>query len=111
MTSFITTHVKSAYLKCESKHELYYIIPFEEVKKGNAENLFQALESSLNQLHISSFGIMDTTLEEVFLKVTEWFHCSEGNLQIKFLFISLSFEIQLKFLTYKNKVLWLSKFL
>lgn len=83
VTSFITTHVKTAYLKCESKHELHYIVPFEEVKKGNAEHLFQALESFLNSLHISSFGVMDTTLEEVFLKVTEWFHCPEGNLQIQ----------------------------
>lgn len=78
VTSFITTHVKTAYLKCESKHELHYIVPFEEVKKGNAEHLFQALESFLNSLHISSFGVMDTTLEEVFLKVTEWFHCPEA---------------------------------
>lgn len=70
--------MKSAYLKSESKRELHYILPFEEIKKGNAERLFQALESSLDTLEISSFGVMDTTLEEVFLKVTEAFHCPEG---------------------------------
>ncbi|GAB1604923.1 ATP-binding cassette sub-family A member 2-like, partial [Argonauta hians] len=77
VTTFILKHVKSAYLKSENKRELHYILPFEEIKKGNAERLFQALESSLNSLKISSFGVMDTTLEEVFLKVTEAFHGPE----------------------------------
>lgn len=31
----------------------------------------QHLERSLDTLHLSSFGLMDTTLEEVFLKVSE----------------------------------------
>lgn len=31
----------------------------------------QSLECSLESLHLSSFGLMDTTLEEVFLKVSE----------------------------------------
>lgn len=31
----------------------------------------QQLEHSLAALHLSSFGLMDTTLEEVFLKVSE----------------------------------------
>lgn len=33
--------------------------------------LSQHLECSLDALHLSSFGLMDTTLEEVFLKVSE----------------------------------------
>lgn len=33
--------------------------------------LSQHLECSLDTLHLSSFGLMDTTLEEVFLKVSE----------------------------------------
>ena len=32
---------------------------------------FQALEESLDSLALTSFGVMDTTLEEVFLKVSE----------------------------------------
>lgn len=40
-------------------------------KKGNFEKLFSALEENLESLCISSYGVMDTTLEEVFLKVTE----------------------------------------
>lgn len=31
----------------------------------------QALEQSLDRLALTSFGVMDTTLEEVFLKVSE----------------------------------------
>lgn len=31
----------------------------------------QALEQSLDSLALTSFGVMDTTLEEVFLKVSE----------------------------------------
>lgn len=33
--------------------------------------LSQHLECNLDALHLSSFGLMDTTLEEVFLKVSE----------------------------------------
>lgn len=32
---------------------------------------FKALEHSLDSLALTSFGVMDTTLEEVFLKVSE----------------------------------------
>lgn len=32
---------------------------------------FKALEYSLDSLALTSFGVMDTTLEEVFLKVSE----------------------------------------
>lgn len=34
-------------------------------------NFLQALEQSLDNLALTSFGVMDTTLEEVFLKVSE----------------------------------------
>ena len=71
MTEFINKHVSTGYIKAESNRELHYILPFEEAKKGNFEKLFQALDSNLSNLHITSYGVMDTTLEEVFLKVTE----------------------------------------
>ncbi|KAL3242105.1 hypothetical protein MRX96_021472 [Rhipicephalus microplus] len=38
---------------------------------GSFEKLFSALESSLADLGVSSYGIKNTTLEEVFLKVAE----------------------------------------
>ncbi|ESP00897.1 hypothetical protein LOTGIDRAFT_81234, partial [Lottia gigantea] len=71
VTEFIRKHIPSAYLANETTRELHYILPFEEAKKGNFEKFFLVCESGLDHLHISSMGVMDTTLEEVFLKVTE----------------------------------------
>ncbi|XP_021369630.1 ATP-binding cassette sub-family A member 2-like isoform X2 [Mizuhopecten yessoensis] len=71
VTEFINKHVSTAFLKSETIRELHYILPFEEAKKGNFEKLFNALDTGLGQLHVSSYGVMDTNLEEVFLKVTE----------------------------------------
>ena len=48
-----------------------YVLPFEEAKKGAFEKLFTALDSNLKTLEINSYGVEDTSLEEVFLKVTE----------------------------------------
>ena len=67
---FIGQYVHSAYLKNETNHELHYILPFDEAKKGAFERLFHALDDSLSQLHVASYGIADTNLEEVFLKIT-----------------------------------------
>lgn len=71
VTEFIQKHVLTAYLKSESRRELHYILPYEEAKKGNFEKLFDALETQQEELFISSFGVADSTLEEVFLEVTE----------------------------------------
>ena len=71
VTAFIQQHVGPAFLKSSSARELHYILPFEEVRKGAFEKLFTALDASLESLNISSYGVMDTSLEEVFLKVAE----------------------------------------
>ncbi|KAK3577511.1 hypothetical protein CHS0354_026468 [Potamilus streckersoni] len=71
VTEFINKHVMTAYVKSDLPRELHYILPYEEAKKGNFEKLFNAFESGVEDLHISSLGVADTTLEEVFLKVTE----------------------------------------
>ncbi|BFZ20641.1 hypothetical protein BsWGS_23680 [Bradybaena similaris] len=71
VTAFVQKYVSSAYLVSENFRELHYILPFEEVKKGCFEKLFLNLDSSLDELHVTSYGIMDTNLEEIFLKVTE----------------------------------------
>lgn len=39
----------------------------------------KALEHSLDHLALTSFGVMDTTLEEVFLKVSEEDHSLENS--------------------------------
>lgn len=71
MSTFIREHVQSAYLVSDTKRELHYILPINELRKGSFEKLFNALESNLSNLGITSYGIKNTTLEEVFLKVAE----------------------------------------
>ena len=71
VTDFIQKYVLTAYLKTESRRELHYILPYEEAKKGNFEKLFDALETQQQDLYVASFGVADSTLEEVFLQVTE----------------------------------------
>jgi len=72
VTDFVTRHVQSAYLKAETNHELHYILPFDEARKGGYERLFTALHapSALAELHVASYGVADSSLEEVFLKIT-----------------------------------------
>uniref|UniRef100_A0AAV2MPG3 ATP-binding cassette sub-family A member 2 n=1 Tax=Knipowitschia caucasica TaxID=637954 RepID=A0AAV2MPG3_KNICA len=71
VTQFLRQFVPSCLLVSDSNTELSYILPTDAARKGGFERLFQALESSLHSLALTSFGLMDTTLEEVFLKVSE----------------------------------------
>ncbi|KFV77833.1 ATP-binding cassette sub-family A member 2, partial [Struthio camelus australis] len=71
VSQFIKKYVASCLLISDTNTELSYILPSEAVKKGCFERLFQHLEQSLEDLALTSFGLMDTTLEEVFLKVSE----------------------------------------
>ncbi|XP_043914151.1 ATP-binding cassette sub-family A member 2 [Protopterus annectens] len=71
VTQFISRFVSSCMLMSNTNTELSYVLPSEAVKKGCFERLFQALEQNIEELHLTSFGLMDTTLEEVFLKVSE----------------------------------------
>ncbi|XP_052239441.1 ATP-binding cassette sub-family A member 2-like isoform X2 [Dreissena polymorpha] len=71
VSRFIQKYVSTAYLKQETRRELHYILPYEEARKGNFEKLFQALETGQEDIHISSYGVSDSNLEEVFLEVTE----------------------------------------
>ncbi|KAM9743027.1 ATP-binding cassette sub-family A member 2 [Menidia menidia] len=79
VTQFICQFVASCLLVSDSNTELSYILPSEAVKKGCFERLFQALEQNLTSLALTSFGVMDTTLEEVFLKVSEEDHSIENS--------------------------------
>ena len=88
--NFIQKHMPSAYLVGESQWELQYIMPFEEAKKGNMRKLFQALDTSMQELHINSYGVMDTNLEEIFLKITEA-ACQEEESELLFVFLSFVF--------------------
>ena len=71
VTRFIQRHVPDAKLSQETLRELTYTLPAEAAKKGQFEKLFDALEEACQVLEVSDYGLMDTSLEEVFLKVTD----------------------------------------
>ncbi|KAM9024213.1 ATP-binding cassette sub-family A member 13 [Ara ararauna] len=70
ITSFVQTHIPEAFLKENSGTELTYVIP-ERADKTSFKSLFQALDQSLHRLHVTGYGISNTTLEEVFLKLLQ----------------------------------------
>ncbi|XP_061217997.1 phospholipid-transporting ATPase ABCA7 [Neopsephotus bourkii] len=50
-------------------HEVLFVLPYSGAKDGAFGDLFRELDARLGELGISSYGISDTTLEEIFLKV------------------------------------------
>ncbi|XP_041267626.1 ATP-binding cassette sub-family A member 13 [Onychostruthus taczanowskii] len=70
VTSLVQTHIPEAFLKDNSGTELTYVIP-ERADKTSFKGLFQALDQSLQHLHVTGYGISDTTLEEVFLRLLQ----------------------------------------
>ena len=51
---------------CETKYEVSYILPDKgKGKKDVLKDLFASLEERKEELGIKSFGLQDTTLEEV----------------------------------------------
>ncbi|OXB70142.1 UNVERIFIED_CONTAM: hypothetical protein H355_015132, partial [Colinus virginianus] len=63
VTSLVQSHIPEAFLKENSGTELTYVIP-ERADKTSFKGLFQALDQSLHHLHVTGYGISDTTLEE-----------------------------------------------
>ncbi|XP_048195509.1 ATP-binding cassette sub-family A member 13 isoform X2 [Perognathus longimembris pacificus] len=70
ITSLIQVYVPQAFLKDSSGGELTYTIP-EAADKTCFKGLFQALDQNLQHLHLTGYGISDTTLEQVFLKLLQ----------------------------------------
>ncbi|KAL3869286.1 hypothetical protein ACJMK2_041989, partial [Sinanodonta woodiana] len=71
ITAFVQKYVNNASLKEDNPTELTYQLPAVSAYNGDFERLFSELEFCHNDLGISSFGISDTSLEEVFLAVTD----------------------------------------
>ena len=65
VTAFIKKHVPEAVLKENFGAEMTYQLPDDKHTLSNFEILFDDLDANLLQLGISSYGISDTTLEEV----------------------------------------------
>ncbi|NWY05107.1 ABCA1 protein, partial [Nothoprocta ornata] len=51
--------------------ELLFVLPYSGAEDGSFAELFRELDGRLGELGISSYGIADTSLEEIFLRVTE----------------------------------------
>ncbi|KAK2499302.1 hypothetical protein MC885_019593, partial [Smutsia gigantea] len=69
-TSLIQSYIPQAFLRDSSGGKLRYTIP-QDTDRGGWKGLFQALEENLQQLHLTGYGISDTTLEEVFLMLLQ----------------------------------------
>ena len=65
ISNVIFKHVPSARLVEDLGHELTYVLPYESAKAGAFVELFHEIDDRLTYLGISSYGISDTTLEEV----------------------------------------------
>ncbi|KAK0152457.1 ATP-binding cassette sub-family A member 1 [Merluccius polli] len=71
ISNVIFKHVPEARLVEDLGHELTYVLPHKSAKDGAFVELFHEIDDRLSDLGISSYGISDTTLEEIFLKVAE----------------------------------------
>lgn len=71
LTAFIKECLPDAVLMENIGSEICYQLPEEGARSGMFEKLFNDLNDNLSLLKISSYGISDTTLEEVFLRVAD----------------------------------------
>ncbi|XP_053734672.1 phospholipid-transporting ATPase ABCA1-like [Synchiropus splendidus] len=71
VSSVVFHHVPAARLVEDLGHEITYVLPYSAAKDGAFVALFKDLDQKLSELNISSYGVSDTTLEEIFLKVAE----------------------------------------
>ncbi|XP_075450764.1 phospholipid-transporting ATPase ABCA1 isoform X2 [Ascaphus truei] len=71
ISNLINKHVPEARFVEDIGHELTYVLPYEAAKEGAFVELFHEIDDRLSDLGISSYGISDTTLEEIFLKVAD----------------------------------------
>lgn len=65
VTSFFKSYIPSAQLVENVGSELTYVLPAEMAREGRFQDLFEDLDKNLDKLHIGSYGVSDTTLEEV----------------------------------------------
>nr|XP_046264870.1 retinal-specific phospholipid-transporting ATPase ABCA4-like [Scatophagus argus]XP_046264871.1 retinal-specific phospholipid-transporting ATPase ABCA4-like [Scatophagus argus] len=70
ISSLIHHHVPEAKLIEVIGQELTYLLPNKGFKHRAYASLFRELEETLADMGLSSFGISDTSLEEIFIKVT-----------------------------------------
>ncbi|XP_078147403.1 retinal-specific phospholipid-transporting ATPase ABCA4a isoform X1 [Centroberyx gerrardi] len=70
ITALVHHHVPEARLIEVIGQELTYLLPNRDFQPRAYASLFRELEETLIDIGLSSFGVSDTSLEEIFLKVT-----------------------------------------
>ncbi|XP_075999903.1 phospholipid-transporting ATPase ABCA1 [Genypterus blacodes] len=80
-------HVPEAVFLESIGQEITYILPYGGAANGTFAVLFKELDLSMEDLGLSSYGISDTTLEEIFLKVAEDTGVDEPNTATKELLV------------------------
>ena len=68
INQFITRRLSGSILTRQINNILSFTLPYSQ--KPNFEDFFVALERNRNSLDIASYGLSDTTLEEIFLLLT-----------------------------------------
>lgn len=79
ITSLIQHHIPEARLIEVIGQELTYLLPNKGFKHRSYASLFRELEETLGDMGLSSFGISDTSLEEVCL-----LHTAAGDFNISY---------------------------
>jgi phosphatidylserine/phosphatidylglycerophosphate/cardiolipin synthase-like enzyme len=77
--AFIQQTLPDCRLVEEIGSEITFVLPSDSQHRSQFKHLFERLEASKDELHISSYGVSDTSLEEVFLKLT-WNAEQKGDL-------------------------------
>ncbi|XP_075758760.1 phospholipid-transporting ATPase ABCA7 isoform X2 [Pelodiscus sinensis] len=71
LSALVQKLVPGARLVEDIGQEVLYVLPYGGAKDGAFGELFRELDARLGELGFSSYGISDTTLEEIFLRVAE----------------------------------------
>lgn len=71
LVQFVKSHVPSAILKEDTLREYQFVVPLEERSNSAYWTLFKALEENQRRLRVSSYGIHDVSLEEIFIKAVQ----------------------------------------
>ncbi|XP_058514064.1 phospholipid-transporting ATPase ABCA7 isoform X2 [Ochotona princeps] len=71
LLALVRCSVPGAQLVEELPHEVVLALPYTGAQDGSFVQLFQDLDRQLCELGLSGYGISDTSLEEIFLKVVE----------------------------------------
>ncbi|XP_030852678.1 phospholipid-transporting ATPase ABCA1 isoform X1 [Strongylocentrotus purpuratus] len=71
ITAFIKKFVPKATVAENIGTEISYQLPLTSARNQQLSKMFRELEMNMDKLYISSYGLSDTSLEEVFLAVTE----------------------------------------